>query len=72
MSEVVIQYSLQQPRHELKDISLTLDWAAERKGYELKESDTDRAQRQASGQRDAQQKQTRTPGKSQGLHYDGR
>jgi len=72
VSEVVIQYSLQQPRHELKDISLTLDWAAERKGYELKETDTDRAQRQASAQPDAQQKQSRTPGKSQGLDYNSR
>lgn len=72
VSEVVVQYSLQQPRHELKDISLTLDWAAERKGYELKENDADRAQRQASSQRGAQQKQARTPGKSQGLDYDSR
>ncbi|MDQ2770408.1 MAG: relaxase/mobilization nuclease domain-containing protein [Bacteroidota bacterium] len=68
--ELAVQYSVQQPRHELKDISLTLDWAAERKGYELKESDTDRAQRRASGQRDAQQQQSQTPGKS--LDYGGR
>ena len=67
VSEVAVQYSLQQPRSELQDISLTLDWAAEQKGYELKESDTDRAQRQASGQRDAQQKQTRTQSKGQSI-----
>jgi hypothetical protein len=53
---------MQQPRHELKDISVTLDWAAERKGYEVQEREADRAQRQAPGQREAQQVQDRTKG----------
>ena len=53
--ELAVQYSMQQPRHELKDIRVTLDWAAERKGYEVQEREADRAQRQAPGQREAQQ-----------------
>jgi hypothetical protein len=60
--ELAVQYSMQQPRHELKDISVTLDWAAERKGYEVQEREADRAQRQAPGQREAQQVQARTKG----------
>lgn len=66
--ELAVQYSTQQPRHELKDISVTLDWAAERKGYEVQEREADRAQRQAPGQRDAQaqQQKTATPSRSKG------
>lgn len=60
--ELAVRYSMQQPRHELKDISVTLDWAAERKGYEVQEREADRAQRQAPGQREAQQAKSRTPG----------
>ncbi len=60
--ELAVQYSMQQPRHELKDISVTLDWAAERKGYEVQEREADRAQRQAPGQREAQQAKSRTQG----------
>lgn len=69
VSELVVQYSVQQPRSEVKDISLVLDWAAKQPGYELKESAADRAQRQAPGQQDKQQEQVRTPGKSRGLGY---
>jgi len=74
VSEVVVQYSMQQPRSEVKDISLVLDWAAKQPGHELKERDADRAQRQAPGQRDAQaqQAQTRTRDRSQGLGLGGR
>ena len=64
--ELGVQYSMQQPRHELKDISVTLDWAAARKGYEVQEREADRAQRQAPGQREAQQAKSRT----QGPHRD--
>ena len=60
--ELAVQYSMQQPRHELKDISVTLDWAAERKGYEVQEREADRAQHQAPGQREAQQAKSRTQG----------
>ena len=60
--ELAVQYSMQQPRHELKDISVTLDWAAERNGYEVQEREADRAQRQAPGQREAQQAKSRTQG----------
>ena len=60
--ELAVQYSMQQSRHELKDISVTLDWAAERKGYEVQEREADRAQRQAPGQREAQQAKSRTQG----------
>ena len=74
VSEVVVQYSLQQFRSEVKDISFVLDWAAKQPGHELKESDADRALRQAPGQRDAQaqQTQTRTRDRSQGLGLGGR
>lgn len=64
--ELGVQYSMQQPRHELKDISVTLDWAAARKGYEVQEREADRAQRQSPGQREAQQAKSRT----QGPHRD--
>lgn len=67
VSEVVVQYSLQQSRSAVKDISLVLDWAAKQKGHELKESDADRAQRQAAGQRVAQQEKTPTQSKSRDL-----
>jgi hypothetical protein len=66
VSEVVVQYSVQQPRHELKDISLVLDWAAKQPGHQVQERDADRAQRQAPSQRDAQQEQTRIQGPSRG------
>ena len=74
VSEVVVQYSLQQPRSEVKGISFVLDWAAKQHGHELKERDADKAQRQAPGQRDAQaqQAQTRTRDRSQGLGLGGR
>ncbi len=66
MSELVVQYSLQS--QELKKLSLTLDWAQGRAGYEVQEDESDRAQRQAPGLREAQQRPER--GKSQG--YGGR
>ncbi|MFC6226130.1 hypothetical protein ACFP2F_23000 [Hymenobacter artigasi] len=69
VSEVVVQYSMQQPRHELKDISLVLDWAAKQPGHQVQERAADRAQRQAPGQREAQQGQARTqePRRGQGI-----
>ncbi|WP_035564707.1 relaxase/mobilization nuclease domain-containing protein [Hymenobacter sp. IS2118] len=66
VSEVVVQYSVQQPRHELKDISLVLDWAAKQPGHQVQEREADRAQRQASGQREVQQAQARTQGPRRG------
>jgi hypothetical protein len=72
VSELAVQYSVQQPRSELKDISLMLDWAAKQPGHQVRESDTDRTQRQAPGQQDAQREQARTPGKSQGLGHSRR
>jgi hypothetical protein len=72
VSEVAVQYSVQQPRSELKDISLMLDWAAKQPGYQVQEREADRAQRQAPGQQDAHREQARTPGKSQGLGYSRR
>lgn len=72
VSEVAVQYSLQQRRSEVKDISLILDWAAKQPGHQVQERAADRAQRQAPGQQDAQRTQARTPGKSQGLGYGGR
>lgn len=57
VSEVVVQYSLQQPRSDVKEISFVLDWAARQPGHQLQELDADRAQRQAPGQRDAQARQ---------------
>jgi hypothetical protein len=65
--EVAVQYSLQQPRSEVKDVSLMLDWAAKQPGYQVQEREADRAQRQAPGQQDAQREQTHTPGKSRGI-----
>ena len=70
--ELVVQYSVQQPRHEVKDISVVLDWAAKQPGYQVQEREADRAQRQALDQREGQQAQARTPGKSQGLGYGSR
>ena len=70
--ELAVQYSLQQPRSEVKEISFMLDWAAKLPGYQVQERESDRAQRQAPGQQDAQREQARTPGKSQGLGYSGR
>jgi hypothetical protein len=66
VSEVVVQYSVQQPRHELKDISLVLDWAAKQLGHQVQEREADRTQRQAPSQRDAQQAQARTQGPRRG------
>ena len=70
--DLTVQYSVQQPRSEVKEISFMLDWAAERPGYQVQEREADRAQRQAPGQQDAQREQARTPGKSQGLGHGGR
>jgi len=72
VSEVVVQYSLQQPRSEVKELSFVLDWAANQPGHQVQEREADRAQRQALGQQDAQQEQTRTPGKSRGMGYGSR
>lgn len=72
VSEVVVQYSVQQPRSEVKEISFVLDWAAKQPGHAVQEREADRAQRQALGQREVQQEQARAPGKSQGLGYSGR
>ncbi|GAC1383942.1 MAG: hypothetical protein NVSMB30_31300 [Hymenobacter sp.] len=66
MSEVVVQYSEQQPRSEVKEISFVLDWAARQPGHQMQERDADRAQRQAPGQRDAQQEKARTQGPRRG------
>jgi len=67
VSELAVQYSVQQPRSEVKDISLMLDWAAKQPGYQVQERAADRAQRQAPGQQDAQREQDRTPSKSRGI-----
>jgi len=62
VSELVVQYSLQS--HQLAKVSSTLDWAQGREGYEVREREGDRAQRQASSQRETQQrpKQERSQG----------
>lgn len=70
--ELAVQYSVEQPRREVKEISFVLDWAAKQPGYQVQEREADRAQRQAPGQQDAQREQARTPGKSQGLGFGGR
>ncbi|TDN39980.1 hypothetical protein E4631_25350 [Hymenobacter sp. UV11] len=70
--ELTVQYSMEQPRSEVKQLSLMLDWAAKQPGYQVQEKEADRAQRQAPGQQDAQREQARTPGKSQGFGYGGR
>ena len=70
--ELAVQYSVEQPRREVKEISFMLDWAAKQPGYQVQEKEADRAQRQAPGQQDAQREQTRTPGKSQGMGFSGR
>ena len=70
--ELAVQYSVEQPRREVKEISFVLDWAAKQSGYQVQEKEADRAQRQAPGQQDAQREQTRTPSKSQGIGYGGR
>ncbi|GAB3639315.1 hypothetical protein GCM10027422_49060 [Hymenobacter arcticus] len=70
--DLTVQYSVEQPRREVKEISFALDWAAKQPGYQVQEKEADRAQRQAPGQQDAQREQARTPGKSQGLGYGGR
>ena len=67
VSELAVQYSLQQPRSEVKDISFMLDWAAKQPGYQVQEREADRAQRQAPGQQDAQREQNRIPSKSRGI-----
>ncbi len=72
VSEVVAQYTVQQPRSEVKEISFVLDWAVKQPGHAVQEKEADRAQRQALGQREVQQAQARTPGKSQGLGYGSR
>lgn len=66
LSELVVQYSVQSA--ELQKVSHTLDWAQGREGYQVQERESDRAQRQAPGQRAAQQRLDR--GESQG--YGGR
>ncbi|WP_133657801.1 relaxase/mobilization nuclease domain-containing protein, partial [Hymenobacter sp. UV11] len=66
LSELVVQYSLQST--ELQKVSRTLDWAQGREGYQVQERAGDQAQRQAPGQRAAQQR--REQGESQG--YGGR
>jgi len=66
VSELVVQYSLQSS--ELQKVSNTLEWARGREGYEVQEREGDRAQRQAPGQREAQQRLER--GERQG--YGGR
>lgn len=45
VSEVVVQYSVQQPRSEVKEISFVLDWAAKQPGHAVQEGAADRAQR---------------------------
>lgn len=72
VSEVVVQYSVQQPRSDVKEISFVLDWATKQPGHAVQEREADRMQRQALGQREVQQEQARIPGKSQGLGYSGR
>jgi hypothetical protein len=69
VSELVVQYNLQQPRSEVKELSFVLDWASKQPGHQVQEREADRAQRQSPGQQDAQQEQARTPNKSQGLGY---
>jgi len=66
VSEVVVQYSVQQPRHELKDISFVLDSVAKLPGHQVQEREADRAQRQAPVQRDTQPAQARTQGPRRG------
>lgn len=66
--ELAVQYSVEQPRREVKEISFVLDWAAKQPGYQVQEKEADRVQRQTPGQQDAQQRPER--GKSQG--YGGR
>lgn len=66
LSELVVQYSVQSA--DLQKLSHTLDWAQGREGYQVQEREGDRAQRQAPGQRAAQQRLDR--GESQG--YGGR
>jgi len=70
--DLTVQYSVEQPRSEVKGISFALDWAAKQPGYQVQEKEADRAQRQAPGQQDAQREQDRTPGKSQGFGYSSR
>lgn len=72
VSELVVQYSLQQPRSEVKELCSVLDWAAKQSGHQVQEREADRAQRQAIGQQDAQREQTLAPSKRQGLGYGGR
>ncbi len=66
VSKLVVQYSLHS--HQLAKVSLTLDWAQGREGYEVHEQAGDRAQRQAPGQREAQQR----PERGEGQGYGGR
>lgn len=72
VSELVVRYSLQQSRREVKELRFVLDWAATQPGHQVRERAADRAPRQAPGQDDAQREQTRTPGKSQGMGHGGR
>jgi hypothetical protein len=57
VSDLVVHYSLQS--HQLAKVSSTLDWARNREGYQVQEREGDRAQRQASSQREAQQRPDR-------------
>jgi hypothetical protein len=66
LSELVVQYSLQSA--ELQKVSHTLDWAQGREGYQVQEREGDQAQRQAPGQRAAQQR----PERGESQSYGGR
>jgi len=60
VSEVVVQYSVQQPRSEVKEISFVLDWATKQPRHAVQEREADRTQRQAFGQQDTQREQARS------------
>jgi hypothetical protein len=57
VSELAVHYSLQS--QQLAKVSSTLDWAQGREGYEVREREGDQAQRQATGQREVQQRPDR-------------
>lgn len=65
VSDLVVHYSLQS--HQLAKVSSTLDWARDREGYQVQEREGDRAQRQAPGQRETQQR----PDRERGLGHGG-
>jgi hypothetical protein len=60
VSVVMVEYSVQQPPSQVKEISSVLDEAAKQPGHLVQEPEADRVQRQAFDQREAQQEQTRT------------